>query len=279
MFLTDLQRNISSSVEMQSRFRRSTSPSLTASQVITRIVLSNIGVSTEKSLVPYLSSPSSTSLCLTTPTNPTSSSVETLCSICLQAMDQEHGDLYTVRLCTHVYHKRCISQWKKYSTKCPCCRGPLSDELGLTFSRLQNFPAEEALPDMTRDGVLENIIFGAVGCVWPICLVFVFLVFEVAAFAIFVVLTFFMAIIVFFHEESRSTSRLCLLIVLSLVFPPAVVVLVVSFILQIFYVLYRTVAFYGNVFMCRMRWSSANKFIITRTVSLVIYVFDWLNEI
>jgi len=277
MILTD-PPHVSSSSDAQTRISRSTSPTLSASQVISRIVLSNIGVrvSTERSLIPYLSGTSTTTMNLTSSNH--TSSVEPLCSICLQSLDQEQGELYKLKVCSHVFHKRCVSQWKKYSTKCPCCRGPISDDLGLTLSRLRSLPVEEVMPEMTRAAILENIIFGLVGCVWPICLVSVFLVFEVPAFGIFIVLTFFMAISVILQEESRTVSRLCLLLFLCVVFPPAIVILVISFVLQVFYVFYRTAKFHGNVFMCRLRWSSANKFIINRTMSLITYLFDWLNE-
>jgi len=63
------------------------------------------------------------------------------------------------------------------------------------------------------------------------------------------------------------------------VFLPAVVVLAISFVIQVFYVLYRTAAFYGNVFMCRIRWTSAMEFIIARTVSLITYAFNRLDEL
>jgi len=245
--------------------------------VISRIVLANIrgSTSTECSFVPYLPGSSTHS----SPTNPTSVSVVMLCSICRQPMDEEQGNLYTVKGCKHTYHKHCISQWKKHSMKCPCCQGPVPNEIGLTLSRLQNVPVEEDLSDMTLETILENVIFSPIGIIWPICLVSLFVLFETAFVGIFITLTFFMALYIIFKEEShRTINGICLVIVLCLIFPPVVVILVTTFILQMFYIFYKTVVFYVNVFTCKMRWSSANKFIINRTVSLITYIFEVLEE-
>jgi len=276
MILSNAPRNISSSSEIFFRSGRRRSSSLSASQVISRIVLSSVGLSTESSIIPYLPGTSTK----TTPSNATSVSAEILCSICLESMDEESGDLYRVTECSHTYHKHCISQWKKHSTKCPCCRGPLPDELGATVSKLWNIPAEAAMPVMTVEGILENVIFGPIGVIWPICIISLFIVFETACFGIFIGLTFFMALYVIFKEESHeATSGICFVIILCLVFPPAIVILVICFTLQVFYVLYRTIVFYANVFACKMRWSSASKFIINRTVNLIMYILEVLEEL
>merc|ERR550517_1319994 len=128
-----------------------------------------------------------------------------LCPICLEPIDEEKGDLYRVTGCEHIYHKHCIFEWKKYSTKCPCCRGTLYDELGSTFSRMQNIPTEEAMPDITSEGILENVIYSPIGIIWPICIVSAFLLFETVCFCIFLSLIFIVALFVIYKGESYST--------------------------------------------------------------------------
>jgi len=279
MSLSDTQRRISSSIELISMFDgRSSSSSFSVSQVISRIVLSSVSVGMEASCF-YYPGTSSSSNNQNTSSNQTRDSVETLCAICLQTMDEEMGGLYTVTGCSHVYHKQCISRWTKNSRKCPCCRGPLADDLGLTLSGLHSVVNNEVMQEMTRAGFLENVIFSPIGVAWPICLVFLFLVFETACFGFFIPLVLLMSLYVIFQEESQNiASCICLVIVLCLMFPPVTVMLLSCFILQVFYILYRTVAFYVNVFSCKMRWRSANIFIINRTVALLTYAVDLLNE-
>jgi len=139
---------------------------------------------------------------------------------------------------------------------------------------------DEVIPEMTSVGIIENVIFSPVGVAWSICLVLLFLVFEAACFGIFIALVFFMALYVMFIEESHNIAYcIYLVIVFCLVFPPVIVILVTCYVLQVLYTLYRTVKFYANVFTCKMRWSSANKFIINRTVALITYAVQVLEEI
>jgi len=279
MILSEITRNISSSSELQSRLDSRSSSSLSASEMISRMVLSNIGVSSEANLVYYPSGTSSTSNNQAASLNPTSDSVETLCAICLEEQDEEKGDLYIVTGCSHVYHKHCISRWMEKSRKCPICRGPIANDLGPPLSGLHLMLTDEVIPEMTRVGILENVIFSPIGVAWPICLVLLFLVFEAACFGIFVALVFFMALYVMFQEESHNIAYcICIVIVLCLVFPPVIVILTTSYVLQVFYILHRTVAFYINVCTCKMRWSSAYKFIINRTVALIMYAVQVLEE-
>jgi len=203
-----------------------------------------------------------------------------LCSICQDFLDEEEAEIYTVPGCQHIFHKRCISLWKKESSKCPCCRGPLPSKIGPTLSVLDNIPTAEEPPEMTWLAVLENVIFSPVGVIFPICLVLLFVLLEVAVFAIFIVLTFCMCIYVIFQEEAQQIySTICLVIILCLLFPFVIVFLVVSFACQICYILYRTGRFYYNVLLCQIRWISAMSFIIDRTVVLTTYVFELLDAL
>jgi len=136
----------------------------------------------------------------------TSFSVESLCSLCSETIDEELGDLYCIMGCEHIYHNRCISEWKKYSTKCPCCRGPLRDKLDSRFSILQNMPSEEALPDMSPDAILENVIFCPLGIIWPIFIVSLFVLLETACFCLFIVFILFGAFYVIYNEDANSVT-------------------------------------------------------------------------
>jgi len=153
-------------------------------------------------------------------------------------------------------------------------------EIGPTLSVLDNIPAAEEPPEMSWEAVVENVIFSPVGAIFPICLVLLFVLLEVAVFAIFVVLTFFMAMYVIFQEETQQIySTICLVILLFILFPFVIIFLLVSFAFQVTYILYRTGRFYYNVFSCNMRWTGAISFIIDRTVILTTYAFEQLDAI
>merc|ERR1719334_1429021 len=222
------------------------------------------GISSESSLIPYIYESSS----------------GFLCSICLDTLDEEEAEIYTVPECGHTFYKRCISLWKKESSKCPCCRGPLPSEIGPTLSVLENIPTAEEPPEMTWRAVQENVIFSPVGVIFPICLVLLFVLLEVAVFAIFIVLIFCMAMYTIFQEEAQQIySTICLVLSFWLLFPFLIIFLTVSFTCQICYILYRTGRFYYNVFSCHMRWINAISFIIDRTVVLTTYVFELLEAL
>jgi hypothetical protein len=244
--------------------RDSYSLTLSASTVMSRIILNPWGINSESSLVPYV----------------LESSSGISCSICLDTLDEEDAEFYEVPVCNHIFHKRCISTWKKESSKCPCCRGPLPIEIGPTLSVLENIPAADELPEITRANVLENVIFSPVGIIFPFCLVCLFILLEVAIFVIFIVLTFAMAMYVIFQEEAQHIySTICLGIIVCSLFPLVIVFLVVCFILQICYIVYRTGRFYCNIFSCRIRWRGCTTFIIERTIVLTTYVFELLDAL
>ena len=43
-----------------------------------------------------------------------------LCSICLNNLDEEQS--YTLEACNHQFHTKCIINWFRNSSSCPCCR-------------------------------------------------------------------------------------------------------------------------------------------------------------
>jgi len=200
---------------------------------------------------------------------------EILCSICLEAMDEEEGNLLTVPVCSHTFHNHCIARWKEISRKCPCCRGPLPDDIGPTFSRLRNLPAEEPTSDMTWCAIIGNVIFCAFGIVYPLVLVSLFLAIETICFGLFIAIILFLATYVIFEDEdNRFISAVCISMLLCLTSPFFAFCLVGAYIVQVFYTLYRTLKFYLYVFLCKMRWSSAYDYIIQRTLSVTSYLLE-----
>jgi hypothetical protein len=203
---------------------------------------------------------------------------ETLCSICWEVMDEEEGNLFTITSCSHTYHKHCIARWKETSRKCPCCRGPLPDEIGPTLSRLRTLPAEEVFPEMTVYAVFWNVIFSAVGICYPLFLVALFLAFGTILFGMVVIIIFLMAIFFSFEDDDNNIiSGACMSMVVCIMFPLLICFLLFVFIALIFYVLFRTLKFYANVFTCKMRWSSAYSYIIGRTRTVSGYLFAMLE--
>lgn len=45
---------------------------------------------------------------------------EDTCSICLE--NYKKGEEQLSLLCNHQYHKKCITEWFKIKSTCPCCR-------------------------------------------------------------------------------------------------------------------------------------------------------------
>jgi len=62
-----------------------------------------------------------------------------LCVICLEKMEDQDEDVYTITECKHRYHEKCIRQWKIEKTICPLCRGPLPNDLGTTKEETEPF--------------------------------------------------------------------------------------------------------------------------------------------
>jgi len=200
---------------------------------------------------------------------------EILCSICLEAMDEEEGNLLTVPECSHTFHSHCIARWKEVSRKCPCCRGPLSDDIGPTLSRFQNLPADEPYSDMTTCAIVGNVIFCAFGIVYPLVLLSLFFALETICFGLFVAIILFLATyVVFEDEDNHFISAVCISLALCLMSPFFACCLVGAYVAQIFYTLYRTLKFYFYVFVCKIRWSSAYNYIILRTWTVTSYLLE-----
>jgi len=198
---------------------------------------------------------------------------EILCSICLETMDEEQGNLFTVSACSHTFHKTCIAKWKEVSRRCPCCREPLPDEIGPTNSSLRNLPTEEVV-HIKESVICMNVIFCAVGVAYPLFLLSVFIAYESLAFGIFVVLTFWLAIYRAFQEESNLITGT--IIIICIMYPLLVCCMVFAFMSQILYMLFRTLKFYVKVLMCKIRWIDAYNLIIHRTIFVTNYYLNML---
>jgi len=240
----------------QSCLMRNDSVSQSATNLISRVLI-NVGANNEVQ-------------------NPASSS-EMTCSICLEEMDEEEGNLFTIPECSHTYHKECIARWKLQSKTCPVCRGLLPEEVGPTLSRLQNVPVEQVIPEMTCCAMLQNMVLIVPGIAYPLFLVLLFVILDSIFLGIAIVLLFLiLCIIIITDEDNNIFSAICMEIIMCIVFPFLVCGLVAAFLSQIFYVLYRTLRFYIMVFLCRIRWKDAFRYVIGRTMTLTDY---WLGMI
>lgn len=188
---------------------------------------------------------------------------EMSCSICLEAMDEEQGDLLTVSACSHIFHRTCIAKWKQVSRKCPCCRGPLSDEIGPTSNAilriLQNLPEDEVLRDITKCDIYANVIFCALGIAYSLSLIPLFMVGSVIIFV-------FIICYVCFQVP-------CFIIV---TLPVGLIGMGLACVLQILYLIFRTLKFYMKILMCKLRWIDAYSFIIQRTSEVSEHIYGAL---
>jgi len=247
------------SLNNQIGYSRSNSLTQSATNVISQ-VLTNVGVNKE---MPYL-------------VNDT----ETICSICLEGMDEEEGNLFTVLSCSHTYHMKCIAKWKKQSRKCPCCRGPLPDEIGPTHSGVRNLLAEEEefVSDMNEGTILKNIMLCPLGVLYPLCLVSFFIASDAFFTSIFMVLVLFFVIYQIFKDESNIVLASCTMLIMFIIYPIAVVFVCLVCMLHIGYALFRTFKFYLMVLMCKMQWRNAHSYIIKRTMTLAERILNDLFD-
>lgn len=198
------------------------------------------------------------------------------CMICLEAMDEEQGNLFTIPGCSHTFHETCIAQWKKQSRKCPCCRGLLPDDIGPTISGSRNLPPENVYLDSHESATCLNLIFCPLCVVYPLFLLGCFIAYMSVASFMFLLLTFWMAIYESVQEESNICSIVCVLIAGCILFPVLLGFMYLIIMLQILYMLFRIVKFYAMVSMCKIRWNDAYSFIVKRTISLTGFYFDVL---
>jgi len=207
---------------------------------------------------------------------------EILCSICLDAMEEEKGDLLTVSACAHTFHRTCIAKWKKVSRKCPCCRGKLADEIGPTNTVLQNLlnlPDEEVVVlDRNENDMAKSRGNPCVGFILPLLLVPCFIATEALIFGILLPLCLLGFIFGMYMQASDIMFFICVTIIGPIYVLFVVCGLVLCFMLQISYLLFRSLKFYVYVSMGRIHWNDAMPFIIQRTFSVTKHCYNVLIE-
>jgi len=197
---------------------------------------------------------------------------EILCSICLEEMDEEEGNIFTVPACSHTFHIDCIAKWQKTSLKCPCCRGPLPAEIGPTSSQ-QNLPGGDVSQYMTASDIFKNIMLSPLGIAYPFFLFSLCLTLGAILFGPAMVFLFFVLLKVFLDDDDVPLSELFWTLIIGYIF--VLVLAVVAFILQIIIVFCKTLLFYAMVFMCKVRWCDAYGFIIDKPISSTIRFIDY----
>jgi len=193
---------------------------------------------------------------------------EILCPICLEAMDEEEGNLFTVTACSHTYHMKCIEKWKEKSRKCPCCRGALADEMGSTI------PSFVWL-DVNQSAIFFNVVFCVPSMVYPICLFSLVAAFEGFLLATYLVLFFWMNLTNYeTYQDQSIASAFRFIFLLCTLWPLLAFSMCLVFILHICYAFFRTLKFYGMVFMCKIHWFEAYGFIVKKAISVTKRYFN-----
>jgi len=205
---------------------------------------------------------------------PLSSDGKIVCAICLEEMDEEEGNLFTVPNCSHSFHKDCIAHWKEISRKCPLCRGLLPDEIGPTFSKLSNLPLEEVYPGLSRRHMIENVMYSPCDILYPLCLFVLMSTLEIIIFLLSIVPFFFLLMYGTSHDEERCT--VVFLISTIIAYPFQVCCFLGLLAIQICYMLYRTLMCYVKILMCNLRWTDTYNFVIERTLTITRYCYDIL---
>jgi len=194
---------------------------------------------------------------------------EMLCSICLEVMDEEEGNLVTVPGCLDTFHSDCIAEWKQISLKCPICQGALLNELG----SIPNLPPEDVSWEiLTAFDIFINVFFSLVGIAYPLCLFSLYITLQTILFGLsggISVAVFPFLVVGCCFNENRPYLSLALLIVS----PFFVCFALIAYVLDVFYLFYWTLKFYLMVFMCKMRWSDTFDFmddIFTHNLEVVL---------
>jgi len=145
--------------------------------------------------------------------------------------------------------------------------------IALTLSTQKDFPDEEDIPDITQWEMFENLVLLVFWIVYPLCLFSLVFTLEAVAFAFFIVPLFF--IVIYYLLITEDLIDACILvIVLCFIFPVVIFCLLVGFIVQTFYMVYRTMKFYIKVLTCKIRWNYGYSFIMGRTIAVSKY---WLG--
>jgi len=205
-----------------------------------------------------------------------------LCAICLEDMDEENGEIFTIPLCKHKFHEGCVRLWKKEKATCPSCRGVMPEELGLTDEhiwigdRLLTFNSRPP-PETTIYHVCCTTMLAPLGFAYSLFVVFLCIVFE---FIFLVFLVFFFVLYALWYswfeaEDVSWCGRIVNAVISFIAIPFLYVALVLIWISHLRVLFCKLVIFYKNVMTCQSRWTD----IFLETVIPAIHATETLlNE-
>jgi len=229
------------------------------------------------------------------------------CSICLEVMLEEEGNIFTVTACSHAYHIKCITEWKKLSNECPCCRGLLPEEIGPTNPRSPHLMNEDMLAPaasfqpimdtfpvlqitnemiennrqenhyrnrevrlvqhMTDDDMITNAVLFPLGIVYPMLLFCLLVGYLLVVAFPFCVIFCFLKIPYDTYDSEAPLMTTVIVILIYIKYPLYVLLAGVALIGFICYIFCKTLEFYVKAFTCKVRWKSARNFIVTRPLT------------
>jgi len=190
--------------------------------------------------------------------------IDNVCVICLEEMDVEGGEVYTIPICQHRFHETCVRRWKKEKATCPNCRGVMPEELGLTNQHIWLGNHEITIntqppPEPTFCHIFSTIILTPLGVVYSLVIV---LMFTMLALLVCLIFTFFVFAFMQWYtwidgDDMSFCGRVCVTVTSVVLLP---FFLLASFLLWFSYFVasFRNlVNFYKKVFTCKCRWSNA----------------------
>jgi len=199
-------------------------------------------------------------------------SIGNMCAICLEEMDEENGEIFTIPICNHKFHDPCVRRWKKEKATCPSCRGVMPEELGVTDEHIwignhQLTIVSRPPPEPTCCYIFWTFLLTPLGLVYSISVVSLFAVFEFLLLFLFVL--FFLGFAQWYamvEYEGGLRGKICYSITSLLVFPLLVISIIFIWLHDLRILLWSLGAFCMKVMTCKCRWNDA----ISETVLPVI---------
>lgn len=185
-----------------------------------------------------------------------------MCAICLEEMDEEEGEIYTIPICQHKFHETCLRRWKKEKATCPVCRGVVPDEVGLTNkhfwigSRQLTINTREP-PQATCFHIFSTILLAPLGILYSLLIVICYAILVLFLF-LFMSLFFlgFSQWYAFIGEESYSIcGRIYQSVTSIILFPFLFIVMIFTWVCHLHLLLTKLGSYYKKVVTCRCRWS------------------------
>jgi len=187
-----------------------------------------------------------------------------MCAICLEEMDEENGEIYTIPICQHKFHEECVKRWKKEKATCPSCRGVMPEELGLTNrhfwigNRQMTINAREP-PQPTFCHIFSTLLFSPLGILYSLLVVLSYAVLVLMLF-LFMVL-FFLVFSQWYaltgEDQNSMCGRICQSITSIILFPFLVLAMFLTWICQMHLLLTHLGTYYKKIVTCECRWTDA----------------------